>query len=371
MRLKRVWRNTIVLSSSLILIVFAGFVLVKLIPEPPVEKVESARKIISQAESVNSATYSVRLFTDAKALYDSAMKHWQNENKRFIYLRDYNKVEVFADSSAMIAQEAMRTSKINASDLNVKIRIKIDTLTNLVNNFNNLFSSYPLSPDVRTSVSKGKLLLSESKIAYNKADFSQADKKMIESELLLTRSYETALENLKDYFNSFPEWKRWADKTIRDSRQNKNYSIIIDKYSRKCIVYLSGTKRHEFNIELGQNWVGDKRVHGDKATPEGMYKIIRKFGASRTKYYKALLLDYPNEIDKREFRQEISTGTLPKTADIGSLIEIHGEGGRGVDWTEGCIALTNPEMDILYRIAREGTPVTIIGSMIDLDQILK
>ena len=57
-------------------------------------------------------------------------------------------------------------------------------------------------------------------------------------------------------------------------------------------------------------------------------------------------------------------------AKIGSLIEIHGDGGRGIDWTEGCISLTNAEMDVVFKIAKEGTPVTIIGSMVSLDQLL-
>jgi len=107
------------------------------------------------------------------------------------------------------------------------------------------------------------------------------------------------------------------------------------------------------------------------ATPEGMYKIIKKLEKSKTKYFKALLLDYPNETDTKEFRQEIVNGTLPKTSRIGGLIEIHGSGGRGIDWTEGCIALTDPEMDLIYKIARIGTPVTIVGSLTDLKGILK
>jgi L,D-peptidoglycan transpeptidase YkuD (ErfK/YbiS/YcfS/YnhG family) len=73
---------------------------------------------------------------------------------------------------------------------------------------------------------------------------------------------------------------------------------------------------------------------------------------------------------KEEFKQEIAKGTLPRSAKIGSLIEIHGDGGRGVDWTEGCVALTDSEIDVIFKIAKEGTPVTIVGSMVNIDQIL-
>ena len=102
-----------------------------------------------------------------------------------------------------------------------------------------------------------------------------------------------------------------------------------------------------------------------------MYKIVKKIEGGRTKYYKALLLDYPNDEDKRKFRSEIENGTLPPDAKIGGLIEIHGNGGKGIDWTEGCIALTDREIDVVYRNVKVGTPVTIVGSVVDLQNAMK
>jgi len=150
----------------------------------------------------------------------------------------------------------------------------------------------------------------------------------------------------------------------------ENLSIIIDKFSRKCYIYLNGVKKWEFEAELGKNWVGDKRVKGDNATPEGMYKVTKKLDGRKTKYYKALLIDYPNAEDIQRFNSEIAKGTLPRNAKIGGLIEIHGNGGKGIDWTEGCIALTDKEMDAVYKITRVGTPVTIVGSIVNLEKIV-
>ena len=107
------------------------------------------------------------------------------------------------------------------------------------------------------------------------------------------------------------------------------------------------------------------------ATPEGMYKITKKFDGSKTKYYKALLLNYPNDEDLEKFRAEIQHGSLPASAKIGGLIEIHGNGGKGIDWTEGCIAIADNQMDVVFRIAKVGTPVTIIGSMVDLKDVVE
>jgi len=369
MRLKKVWKKRLLFAVALALIPLVIMLLVKLVPQPPKGEVEYARLVISQAASNNAAIYSKKLYSEAKALYDSSMVHWKKENRKFIYFRNYEKVASFAELSAKKAEQATKVSKNNVTDLNILLKHKMDSLNKMVGQINKYFTAYPLSDEVRSRISKGKMLLKESEVAFKKGQFADSNKKITESETLLTDSYKIATTSLKEYFNSYPVWKNWVDKTIKESRTNMSWSIIIDKYSRKCIVYLGGVKKYEYHVELGKNWVGDKRVRGDKATPEGMYRITKKFGSNKTKYHKALLINYPNETDKVEFKKEIEKGTLPRSAKIGSLIEIHGDGGRGVDWTEGCVALTNSEMDVVYKIASEGTPVTIVGSTVNLDKL--
>jgi L,D-peptidoglycan transpeptidase YkuD (ErfK/YbiS/YcfS/YnhG family) len=358
---------TSIVITALISLVMV--LLVRLIPYPPEEKVALARIAISEATSNKADTYSKNLYHEAKALYDSAMISWQKENGRFIYFRNYEKVEDFAELSARKAEQAAAVSKNNVTDLTIFLKQKIDELNIIVERIDDKFASYPLSEDEWNRISKGKLLLKEAEVAYKKEQFAQANTKVTDSELLLSDSYKKACNHLKEYFNSYPVWKKWAERTIMESKRNQSYSIVIDKYSRKCLVYYCGNKKFEYTVELGKNWVGDKRVKGDKATPEGIYKIVRKFGPNRTKYHKALLINYPNETDQKEFKEEIARGTLPKTAKIGSLIEIHGDGGRGIDWTDGCIALTNSDIDVVYKIAQEGTPVAIVGSMVSFDKL--
>jgi L,D-peptidoglycan transpeptidase YkuD (ErfK/YbiS/YcfS/YnhG family) len=370
MRLKKVWKRVIIFIVILALIPLAVILLVKFTPKPPEEKVEYARIALSKAVSSNADTYSKNLYHEAKAFYDSAMINWQKENKRFIYFRNYEKVASFAELSARKAEQAAKISRNNVSDLDIILKQKINSLNDIIEQIDKTFTSYPLSTETWSRISKGKMLLKESEVAYKKGQFAQAKIKITDSELLLTDSYKKATTHLKDYFNSYPVWKKWVDRTIAESRQNQSYSIIIDKYSRKCLVYYGGVKKYEYHVELGKNWVGDKRVKGDKATPEGMYRIIKKFSSNKTKYHKALLIDYPNEADKEEFKQEIAKGTLPRNAKIGNLIEIHGDGGRGIDWTGGCVALTDSDIDAVFKIAKEGTPVTIVGSTVNLDKLL-
>ncbi len=370
MRIKRAGKYVIGVVLFLILIPLCILLLTALTPEPPEAEVEFARLSLSQAATGDAAAYSGRLYNEARALYDSAMSNWNDENKRFIFFRDYDKVARFAGLSTEKAEQALQSSKNNASTLKIKIKQKIDSLNNLSVRINRVFKAYPLPPEIWNRISKGKMLLKESEIAFAKEQYLQANKKITDSESLLTSSYEKASLDLEEYFSNYPVWQTWVNKTIKESRQNQSCSIIIDKYSRKCLVYLNGVKKYEYQVELSTNWVGDKIVKGDKATPEGMYRITKKFGSNKTKYYKALLIDYPNENDRAEFKKAISKGALPRNAKMGSLIEIHGNGGKGVDWTEGCVALADQEMDVVFKAVKEGTPVTIVGSMVNLKQVL-
>jgi hypothetical protein len=369
--MRKRWRNVLIIGAISGFIPLIILLLIHFTPSPPVSVMAYARIKLSQAGSKRADTYSKKLYTEAKVLYDSAMVNWKRENNRFLFTRDYEKVVSFAKLSAKKSEQATDNSVSNATNLKKNLGQKIDTLDTVVAEINKFFNDYPLSAETRTRISKGKMLLEEARVAYKKGEYLQSNRKLTDSEYLLTSCYENALANLKNYFNSYPLWKTWVNSTIKESEKNGDYSIIIDKFSRKCYIYHNGSKKYEFDAELGANWVGDKRLKGDKATPEGMYKITKKFEGGRTKYYKALLLDYPNDEDKRKFRSEIENGLLPSTAKIGGLIEIHGNGGKGIDWTEGCIALTDREMDLVYRNVKVGTPVTIVGSVVDLENAME
>jgi len=358
--MRAIWKSMLFLAALAVLVPLIIILLIRLTPKPPVDEMEYARETLSQAAKDRADTYSKKLYSDARIYYDSAMVNWQRQNSRFLYFRDYERVLKFAILSAENAEKAGSTSVISTSNLQIRVRQKIDSLNKLVSQINELFTTYPLSSETRE----------EAEVVYKKGQYMQANRKITDSEYLLTYSYDNATSNLKDYFKSYSLWENWVKKAINDSRKNRDYSIIIDKFSRKCHIYHNGDRKWEFEAELGKNWVGDKRVRGDKATPEGMYKITRKFEGNKTKYYKALLIDYPNEEDLQKFKAEIAHGSLPATAKIGNLIEIHGNGGKGIDWTDGCVALTDKEMDVIYKIAKVGTPVTIVGSMVELDNIV-
>ncbi len=137
--------------------------------------------------------------------------------------------------------------------------------------------------------------------------------------------------------------------------------LVVEKESRRSFLVKGGRVERSFEVDLGVEGTRPKTRAGDLATPEGLYRITGKKANGQTKYYKALLLDYPNAEDRARFRALEKSGGLARGARLGGLIEVHGEGGRGEDWTLGCIALDNRDMDALFGKMSVGDRVAIVG----------
>ena len=158
------------------------------------------------------------------------------------------------------------------------------------------------------------------------------------------------------------QWQRWADETIRRSRETGEPALLVDKYRRRLVLYRGGDLAFSFPAELGANGWQPKSHAGDLATPEGMYRVVELRQGRRTAFYKSLMINYPNRDDQTRFAARKRRGEIPNWIGIGSLIAVHGEGGLGRDWTDGCVALRNDHMDEVFAHAQVGTPVTIVGT---------
>ena len=179
------------------------------------------------------------------------------------------------------------------------------------------------------------------------------------------RVVRTSFDTLHSRFaepKNLRKWQQQVAETIARSRAEGSTALIIDKLKRKLHVYAAGNRIASFDAELGAKGLKQKLHSGDQATPEGRYRVTEARGPGRTKYYKALLLDYPNAEDRARYAFGKKSGQVPLRAGIGSLIEIHGDGGQGRDWTDGCVALTDKDMDKVFARSRVGTPVTIVGT---------
>lgn len=130
---------------------------------------------------------------------------------------------------------------------------------------------------------------------------------------------------------------------------------IIVKKSQRLLYLLDGhTVVRKIHVDLGPHPKGDKHVEGDGRTPEGLYRIDRKNPHSL--FHLSLGISYPNAQDRA---QAAALGQNP-----GGDIMIHGDGPEasyaGTDWTAGCIAMTDAEMNHVFASVRVGTPILIL-----------
>lgn len=134
--------------------------------------------------------------------------------------------------------------------------------------------------------------------------------------------------------------------------------LVVVKSKRIMEAYAQGKVVKVYHVSIGRNPVGDKESEGDKRTPEGTYTINDRNPNSG--FHKNLGISYPDERDRKEAAMK---GLKP-----GGEIKIHGlKNDRGfigkfhrfVDWTNGCIAVTNEEVDELYQHVSIGTTIII------------
>jgi lipoprotein-anchoring transpeptidase ErfK/SrfK len=165
------------------------------------------------------------------------------------------------------------------------------------------------------------------------------------------------------------QWQRMAKETIEWSKTHRATAIVVSKAERLLTLYRSGQKVVSYPVRLGFNGIKEKRYQGDGATPEGRYRVAGKRGRGQTQYFRALLLNYPNEEDRRRFLLDRKTGKIPAFRDIGGQIEIHGVDNELMAQTLGCVMLENWQMAVLFDRVDNGTPVTIVGALAEHNSV--
>jgi len=219
----------------------------------------------------------------------------------------------------------------------------------------------------RREISAAKQAQLRWSLAEKYAAAGATDRALTEAETALrfTRVVHDAFATLHSRFRdpkNLSSWRRMVEETIALSRSTGSTVIVVDKLKRRLHLYAAGRRIASYEAELGAKGLRQKLHSGDQATPEGRYKVSQVKGHGRTKYYRALLINYPNDEDRVRYAYGKRVGQVPTRAGIGNLIEIHGDGGQGRDWTDGCVALANPDMDQVFARSRVGTPVTIVGT---------
>ena len=135
--------------------------------------------------------------------------------------------------------------------------------------------------------------------------------------------------------------------------------VKVDKSERRMFLLDGENIVKEYRVSFGANPKGHKQQEGDQRTPEGIYTLDYKKEDST--FYRAMHISYPNQVDiERAKRKGVSPG---------GQIMVHGQNNKTslidaaiaqrYNWTNGCIALTNPEMDEFMELVSVGTKIQI------------
>ncbi|MBC2858224.1 murein L,D-transpeptidase family protein [Stappia sp. 28M-7] len=150
-----------------------------------------------------------------------------------------------------------------------------------------------------------------------------------------------------------------ADQAAAQIEEPRVEKVLVEKGERRLqLLDASGAVLKSYTIALGGDPLGHKQREGDGRTPEGRYTI--DWRNPQSAYHLSLHISYPDQDDTRRANE--------RSEDPGGMIMIHGmRNGLGwlgflhqyVDWTDGCIAVTNAEMDEIWRLVPNGTPIEI------------
>ena len=134
--------------------------------------------------------------------------------------------------------------------------------------------------------------------------------------------------------------------------------VVVYKHERRLVLLSQGKELRSYRVALGGEPSGPKMRQGDHRTPEGSYVLDSRNANSH--FYKAFHISYPNSRDIAAAKKlgvspggDIMLHGLPKNyAFVGKAHTLH-------DWTDGCIAVSNEEMDEIWKLVRPGTPIEI------------
>ncbi len=136
-------------------------------------------------------------------------------------------------------------------------------------------------------------------------------------------------------------------------------SLLVDKSERKMWIIVEGRKYREYDISLGGSPLGHKEQEGDEKTPEGKYTI--DYRNPESSYHLSLHISYPQKQDEENAKKkDVSPGGdifihgLPN--DIASMPRT----SKVKDWTAGCIAVNNQEIEEIWQLVKDGTPIEIL-----------
>ena len=330
---------------------------------PPVAARESAVAAFEAASRGPAPRWAPETLRAADGAVRDALLGWSRQANRLLPLRDFRPVATQMAAAEALAREAGRVGEELLLEGRAVAEQAIREARAVEAHAEALVAVTALPRSERAHLQRARLLVREAEALLREGEIEAARERAGLSRAELGEALGPALEAAERYTSreQVATWRRWIDETRAWSRATGENAILVLKEKNLLVLLSKGAPLRTFDAEIGSNALGLKERQGDRATPEGRYRIVAKKDRGRSRYYRALLLDYPNAADRERFAAAQRRGEIPRGERIGGLIEIHGEGGRGQNWTEGCVALSNRDIDDLYRRVGVGTRVTIVG----------
>ena len=327
--------------------------------DPPVSSMHRARLALQLAEGAGAIKFAEPQYREAETLLQKGNLEIARQKGRFAPFRNYHNADSILNLAYMSANKAAIDAKSRYQDLDTQAENAREGLKNELTNYREALDGALANFNAERYWSTADLALKMSQQLIIKGEFVAAIEAVRSGRESLSKLSQILNEYANDEAQKIRIWRRWVQETIDNSRANGSTAIIVDKSAHKLYIVEGGKVARKFDCELGYNSGRQKFFSGDGATPEGQY-IVTRTKHNGSKFYKALLINYPNQLDKKRFAENKSKGIISRYARIGALIEIHGNGGRNDDWTDGCVAVTNGQMDSIMQYATVGMPVTIV-----------
>lgn len=332
--------------------------------EPAPRRLAAARAALASASAEGAAAWAPQAWGEANQALQQAQLEHRRQELRFFPLRNFRAARNAAQrawEAAEAAQAAAVAAKLGARGQAMTAMNEAEEALDTAEAF---AAAMHLRAMERRRLQSARTSLAEARLYHEQTDYRSA----IQAGRRATAEAEAVSGHAADAASRLTDagwvrrWGQWVGETVAWSRRTGHPAVVVHKADHRLTLYDNGRPVKTYRADMGFNLVGDKTVSGDGATPEGRYRITSKKGRGNSVYHMALLLDYPNAEDRAEFARMKRRGQVPRRAGIGGLIEIHGEGGRGKDWTKGCVALSNRDIEDLFRRVSVGTPVTIVGT---------
>jgi hypothetical protein len=329
----------------------------------PESRLTSALASIENARKGPAPTWAPESLAEAETAMRDALVEWHRQESRFVLLRDFGPAEAALWRAERLASEACRAGSERHAEARLAAEEAVAETRALHAHGNALAAATSLPAPERVHLQRARLLLAEAESLLRGDELASCVERAERSRAELRRALGPSLEAAERYTSAeqLQTWQRWVSQTRAWSRSTGRAAILVFKEKNLLTLLRAGEPVRSYRADIGANALRDKLRLGDKATPEGHYRVVARKDHGQSRYHRALLLDYPNEEDRHRLATALRTGRVAPGTRLGGLIEIHGGGGLGRNWTDGCVALSNTDMDDLYRQAPVGTRVTIVG----------